>query len=455
MPTDTTTALPTAAPEAHGLRTAEVRDLIAELETGGLDPHALLIARHGQVLFRGAWDPWAADAPALVYSVSKTFTALAIGFLADEGLVDIDAPVDRYLDEPNPHGITVKHLLTMNTGHSREQTLDLPFSVRSLLAIPGEHAPGTHFAYNSPASYALSAIATAASGESLTDYLRPRLFEPLGIGPRWWIPLDGIDQGFSGLHLTIDDLARITICLADGGRFAGRQVIPTAFIDAMSRPWSDTRDPDDPDAGLGNWGRGYGYQVWGSRIGFRLDGAYGQFGIVVPDRGIAIAYQGASTEAHRTLDALLRLVEAFSDSPQDADDAALAPGLDSWTSRGLLTPTDPVQDAEGWSLSDLGEDRWLLGIPDAGTIEVDADGWRRSVLGAGDTSLAVAVRGERDGGEVRVHLVVLTSPHRVILTRDEDGLRLRWHSTPLWRPTIDTLHVPARVARAGLGAAAR
>ncbi|HWV50642.1 MAG TPA: serine hydrolase domain-containing protein, partial [Microbacterium sp.] len=375
MPTDTTMALPTAAPEAHGLRTAEVLGLIDELEAGGLDPHALLIARHGHVLFRGAWDPWTAEAPALVYSVSKTFTALAICFLADEGLVDIEAPVDRYLDEPNPHGITVKHLLTMNTGHSREQTLELPFSVRGLLTTPADHAPGTHFAYNSPASYALSAIAAAVSGESLTDYLRHRLFEPLGIGPRWWIPLDGIDQGFSGLHLTVDDIARITICLADGGRFAGRQVIPAALVDEMSRPWSDTRDPEDPDAELGDWGRGYGYQVWSSRLGFRLDGAYGQFGVVVPERGIAIAYQGASTEAHRTLDALLRLVDAFADEPVGNDDAPLAPELDSWTARALLTPTDPVQDAAGWSLSDLDERRWRLSIPEAGSIEVDPDRW--------------------------------------------------------------------------------
>lgn len=451
MPAETT-ALPTAAPEAHGLRTENVRSLIDELETGGLDPHALLIARHGHVLFRGAWGPWTTDAPALVYSVSKTFTAIAIGFLAEGGLLDIDAPVDRYLDEPNPHGITVKHLLTMNTGHSREQTLELPFSVRALLSVPGEFTPGTHFAYNSPATFALSAIVSAVSGETLTDFLRPRLFDPLGIGPRWWIPLDGIDQGFSGLHLTVEDLARLTICLADGGRFAGRQVVPASFIEAAAQPWSDTRDRADPDAEPGDWGRGYGYQVWCNRLGYRLDGAYGQFGIVIPERGIAIAYQGASTEAHRTLDALLRLVDTISDAPVDAEGAELDDDrLDSWSSRALLTSTDPVQDAEGWTLSDVDDDRWLLSIPDTGSVEVGADGWNRTVLGSGDASLVVAVRGERQGDAVLVHLVVPTSPHRVIITRDDGGLHVRWHSTPLWRPSIDTLHVPERVARTSAG----
>ena len=452
MPAETTsvaTALPTAAPEAHGLRTAEVRRLIDELEAGGLDPHALLIARHGHVLFRGTWAPWDAETPALVYSVSKTFTAIAIGFLADDGLIDVDAPVDRYLDEPNPHGITVKHLLTMNTGHSREQTTELPFSVRSLLTIPGDFAPGTHFAYNSPASFTLSAIVTAVSGESLTEFLRPRLLDPLGIGPRWWIPLDGLDQGFSGLHLTVEDLARLTICLADGGRFGGRQVVPVSFVQDAVEPWSDTRDPADPESELGDWGRGYGYQLWLSRRGYRLDGAYGQFGVVVPERGIAIAYQGATTEAHRTLDALLRLVDAFSDSPVEGESVELGTeGLDSWSARDLLASTDPVEDAEGWTLDDAGTDRWRLTIPDAGAIDVGPDAWTRATLGAGDASLLVAGRGERrTDGSVLVHVVVPSSPHRVILVRDDAGLQVRWHTTPLWRPIIDTLHLPERVAR--------
>ena len=138
----------------------------------------------------------------------------------------------------------------------------------------------------------------------------------------------------------------------------------------------------------------------------------------------------------------------------EADGTALAPARDSWTSRALIAPTDPVEDAAGWSLSDLSGDRWLLTIPGAGSVEVDAAGWNRAVVGTGDASLAVAVRGERDGDAVRVHLVVPTSPHRVIVTRDGDGLRLRWHSTPLWRPTIDTLHVPARVAQAAIAASA-
>jgi CubicO group peptidase (beta-lactamase class C family) len=443
--------LPEATPERHGLSTAAVLRLLDELEQSGLDPHALVIARHGQVLFRGAWQPWTEHTPSLVYSVSKTFTAIAIGLLESDGLIDVAAPVDRYLDLPNPHGLTVRHLLTMNTGHSAEQVNELPFDPAALLSTAPAHTPGEHFAYNSPASFALSAIVTAVSGRSLTELLKGRLFDPLGIGHRWWKPLDGIDEGFSGLHLDIDDLARIGIALADDGVVDGRQVIPQGFIRAATTPWSDNSGSAESTT---DWTLGYGYQLWRSRHGFRLDGAYGQFSLVVPESGVVVAYQGATTRTQETLDAIWRLVESFQDAALEedpADASRLADrrrALNSWSARDrLIVDATAVPDAAGWSLTDADQDRWMLTTP-LGPIEVAAD-WHRAVLGDGDESLAVATRAEaRADGSVLVHLVVPTSPHRLIITRGADGLHLGWHTVPLWAPVIDTLLVPDRVARA-------
>ncbi|MGM7670734.1 serine hydrolase domain-containing protein [Microbacterium sp. A93] len=439
--------LPTASPEQHGLRSADLLHLIDSLENAGLDPHALTVIRGGHVLFRGAWQPWAMHQPALVYSVSKTFTALAIGFLEAEGLVDVSAPVDRYLDTPNPHGITVRHLLTMNTGHSREQTLELSFDIEAVLTIPAAHAPGASFAYNSPATYALSAIVTTVSGLSLTEYLTPRLFEPLGITPRWWMKLDDLEQGFSGLHLNVDDLSRIGIALADEGRFGGRQVIPEAFIADATHPWSDTTDE-----GGGDWALGYGYQLWRSRYGFRLDGAFGQFVLVVPERNIVIAYQGATTDTGAVLDAFWRLVDVI-DNTAVADDASAtaalatrAARLDSWDARATLSVTTPVEDPTGWALVDTESGQWELMTP-YGVITVRADGWQRTVVGDGDELLVLVTRGEqRADGSVLVHVVVPTSPHRLIVTRGGDGLHIGWHIAPLWRASLTTLLVPPLVA---------
>jgi len=441
--------LPTASPESHGLSGTAINRLVAELEHEGLDPHALVIARHGTVLYRGAWAPWAADRAALVYSVSKTFTALAIGFLAEDGLLAVTEPVDRYLDLPNPHGLSVRHLLTMNTGHTAEQISALPFDVGLLLSTPPAHAPGTHFAYNSPASFALSAIVTAVSGRSLTGLLGERLLAPLGIGRRWWATCDGLDQGFSGLHLTVDDLARIGIALADGGRYGGRQVIPRAFLQEATEPWSDTSEHDAVDGVAGDWNRGYGYQLWRSRHGFRLDGAYGQFSLVVPERGIVIGYQGATVRTQQTLDAMWRLVEAFQDGPVAGSEAPLPDpaALDAWESWALLEPTGPATD-QGWALADAEDGGWELTLPGRDrTVAVSSDAWRHALLGGGEDALAIAARGERTpDGAVRVHVVVPSSPHRAILVRDTAGLRIGWHTTPLWAPAVDTLLTPAWVA---------
>src|SRR5690606_34856772 len=175
---------------------------------------------------------------------------------------------------------------------------------------------------------------------------------------------------------------------------------------------------------------GYGYQLWRSRHGFRLDGAYGQFSLVVPESGVVVAYQGATTRTQETLDAIWRLVESFQDDalPENAADtshlADRLAGLDSWGSRDrLVVDATPMPDAEEWGLADAGQDRWILTTP-RGPVEVDAD-WRRTVLGDGEESLAIAARGEaRADGSVLVHVVVPTSPHRVILTRDPVRLHL-------------------------------
>ncbi len=463
--------------DTHGIPAAAVLQLIDDLERQGLDPHALHIARRLEGewvdVFAAAWQPWTLNQPALVYSVSKTFTSLAIGLLEAEGRLGLDDSVGELLGLPNPHGLTVRHLLTMNTGHDAGQIETLQFDVRALLTVPPAATPGTSFAYNSDATYALSCIVTALTGERLTDYLRPRLLDPLGITERWMKPARGVEQGFSGFHITAGDIARVATMLADGGRYDGRQVVPAEYVTELSHPWSDTRDPSQPEDPSNDWALGYGFQVWRSTVGFRLDGAYGQFGIVDPVRGIVIAYQGSTTETQLTLRAFWRLLDAVTepgtaDAAADTETAALASqtaALDSWSARDLFRPDPAVPiPTDGWRLDERG-DGWTLMFPPLGGLEavsipVGADAWQRSTLALpapldlsdavvssppvdDATHVPVAARGERDGDGVVVHLVVPTSPHRMIVRALASGaVSAHWHTVPLQGPTLSTLAVP-------------
>lgn len=479
------TALPRSTPQSQGLSARALLDFLDALRDSGQDPHALQLTRHGVVLLDAAWAPHRGEGAALVYSVSKTWTALAIGLLVAEGRLDLHARLSDVLGLP-AGPITIHHLLTMNTGHSAEQLPEVGFDPARLLEVAPAHTPAHHFVYNSPATFALSEVVTHLSGEDLTSYLQPRLLDPLGIPRRWMRRVGAVEQGFSGYHLTVEDMTRIALTLADGGRFQGRQVIPADFVKAMAQPWSDNRDPAAPaptdDEEPNDWWLGYGYQVWRNRTGFRLDGAYGQFGLVLPEHGITLAYQGASTETHRVLDAFWALLERWGDEPvpgSDAERAAAAElaervaGLDSWDTRAsrLFLPdvaaTGETIDVTGWELRET-DASWELTLPrttspdgtaPGGTLPVHPGRWSSTVLigeedGAADapSALALATRAEEGDGALTVEITDLTSPHRIELRREADGsLAARWHTTPLWRASPATLIVPLHLAQQAAG----
>ncbi|MGW8566387.1 serine hydrolase domain-containing protein [Isoptericola sp. NPDC055881] len=460
-------------PESHGIRPAAVLDLLDDLEAPGLDPHGLVVARHGVPVVRGTWAPYRPDLPGLVYSVSKTFTAIAVGHLVADGALTVDDLAGSLLGLPTDTGITVRHLLTMNTGHTAEQVADLGFDSARLLTVVPEHAPGTHFVYNSSASMVLSSIVTTLTGERLTDYLRPRVLDPLGVQDPWWVGHRdgdrGIDQGWSGLHVTVEDVARLAVAMADGGRYDGAQVIPAGWLAEMGRPWSDNADSPGADH---DWARGYGYQVWRSRHGVRADGAYGQFGVAVPELGLAIGYLGATRSTDQVLDAFWRFADRLTDgplTPEDGDGARLRArlaALDTWPGRvgpdPVPTPAERISPAPWTLLPGEPSGPWQVDVG-GHLLTATADAWTTHVVPWPDGSLAsggshadrpvpvpdpvlvLALRGRADDdGRVRLDVVVPTSPHRLVAEgRPGERLDLAWTTTPLWRPTLSALVVPA------------
>lgn len=192
--------LPVAAPAAQGVDATRVLAFLDAVEAApGLEPHSLMILRHGHLVASGWWAPYTEHRPHLLYSLSKSFTATAAGIAAGEGLLDLDDTVLSYFPEldgditdPRSRAMRVRHVAAMATGHEdetwgRARDHDRDDVVRGFLLVPPEREPGTVFAYNQPATYTLGAIVQRVTGQSLTAYLRPRLLDPLGVGGTAWL----------------------------------------------------------------------------------------------------------------------------------------------------------------------------------------------------------------------------------------------------------------------------
>lgn len=184
-----TLSLPRATPESQGVDSRAIAAFLAATEQTVDHLHSLMVLRNGQVIAEGWWHPYAAERPHLLFSLSKSFTATAVGMAIAEGRLTLDDQVIGFFPEDTPAVVSenlaalkVRHLLSMSVGQATEPTLRQEHNwVRSFLSHPVEFMPGTQFLYNSIATYMCSAIVQYLTGQTLTDYLRPRLFDPLGI----------------------------------------------------------------------------------------------------------------------------------------------------------------------------------------------------------------------------------------------------------------------------------
>ena len=270
--------------------------------------HSIMVLKHGKVVLERWYNGESADKPHTMWSVSKTFTATAIGFAIDEGLIKLDDPVFSFFPEKLPPNLdenlalmTIRDLLTMTCGHDEEARFNRNNTdwVEAFLAHPVTHAPGTYFVYNSMGTYMLSAIITKVTGQNMNDYLEPRLWQPLGIEkPEWDKSPQGMSCGGWGLHLKTEDMARMGQCLLQKGKWNGKRVIPKSWVKQMttykveSGP-AGTRLEDMPRLGItkenNQWARGYCYQMWiCADNGYRADGANGQYFMVFPDKDVVL-----------------------------------------------------------------------------------------------------------------------------------------------------------------------
>jgi CubicO group peptidase (beta-lactamase class C family) len=297
-------SLPRSAAEDQGLSGAAIDAFVAALDASDQEFHTVTLVRHGQIVLEAEWTPYRLADRHLLYSVSKSFTSTAIGLAVDAGLFSIDDKVVSFFgpeDLPetisdNLAAMSLRHLLTMSTGHAQDTVQKLQRDdrmVRGFLSLDVEHEPGAPFVYNSGATYMLSAILQKVSGETLLEYLQSRLFAPLGITEATWgSSKEGITFGGWGLSLSTESMAKFGQLLLQHGVWEGQQLVPAEWVEAATSKQVSNAHEGNPDAQ-----QGYGFQFWRGRHNtYRADGAFGQFIIVIPEYDAVLAVTSASSD---------------------------------------------------------------------------------------------------------------------------------------------------------------
>lgn len=310
-------------PESVGIPSDLIQKLIDKLESGFTEPHGLMIMRHGKVCAEGWWAPYAPGIRHGLQSHTKTYAATAVGIACTEGLLKLeDKVIDIFREEApenpseNLKKLTVRDVLCMGCGMD---TMPAPSKdwIREFLATPVNHVPGTTYMYNSTGSTLLGAIVRKLTGLGLHDYLKPRLFDKIGINAdnlRWIYMPDGMEVGGGGLYATTEDNLRLMKLYADGGVWEGERILSEEYVMKASslQNESATEAKNNPMAKDNHLG--YGFQIWMCKPKgvYRADGAMGQFTIVVPDRDIIIAITENAAGAHwaqTTLDTMWEFLE--------------------------------------------------------------------------------------------------------------------------------------------------
>jgi len=352
--------LPRSNPEAEGVSSDSIIKFIDAAGNSQHEMHSVMVLRHGKVIAEGWWKPYSADLKHTMYSVSKTFTATAIGFAVAEKRLSVNDKVVSFFPAQLPdtvstnlNELTVKDLLSMSVGQQPDPTPlavtgESPW-VSSFMRMPIVNKPGTKFLYNSLGSYVLSAIVQKVTGQRVVDYLRPRLFEPLGIdGMDWEIDPAGINSGGWGLRVKTEDMAKVGQLYLQKGKWNGRQILPAAWIEEATTKKID-QAPDMPQAqrDSSDWNQGYAYQIWRSRNnGYRADGAFGQYILVLPEKDAVIVITSESPNMQDELNIVWKyLLPAFKEKelPPSKSTSELKEILSKLSLRAPATSSSPLE----------------------------------------------------------------------------------------------------------------
>ena len=280
------------------------------LQREDVNMHGYLLSVAGRELAKAYWFPFREGLPHRLYSVSKTFTGIAVGMLAEDGLLSLDQPVAGFFrdwlpEKPSPFllRLTIRDMLRMATCYRRtayREGIDENWALSFFTGTP-DHEPGMVFAYDTGCSQVLATLVKRVSGQEVIGFLENRLFRPLGCqDPRLWLrDPSGCCQGGTGLCMSLRDMHRVSECLLRGGD----GLVPGWYVREMEKKQIDTSLQEKEEERYG-----YGWQCWRTRAGWALYGMGGQLSVLCPDRKAVL-----STVADTRLDpvGVQRIYDAF------------------------------------------------------------------------------------------------------------------------------------------------
>ena len=289
------------SPESVGIRSEDIRSFLKESYKAGIQLHSFMLIRHGKVAAEGWYHPYTPDARHIIYSFSKTFTQTAIGFAVQEGILSLDEKLVDLFPEELPEKISenlaladIESLLTMSCGHEAELTTEDIENrggnwVKAFFEQPFKYRPHTMFQYNTTGTDLLCLILMKKTGQTLTQFLTPRLFEPLGIRkPLWEFDPLGYTFGAGGLFLNARELHQLGLLYLQEGLWHGKQLVPSQWV----------RESSAKQAENGQFG--YGYLFWlGEHNSYRADGKYCQWSVVLRDRDAVITVTAECRDGER------------------------------------------------------------------------------------------------------------------------------------------------------------
>ena len=327
-------------PELLGIPSLAVSKLIDNLEKDYTEIHSLMIMRHDQIAVEGWWSPYAPNLRHMMMSASKTFSGTAIGIAVREGITSLDERIAETFPEYLPQNvnenllnITVSDLLCMGSGSDHEVPVDQKWPGNYFQETEFKYKPGTEFLYNNAPATLLALIIKKKTGLDLPEYLKERLFDKIGIdydNVTWFKTPNGTTFAPGGLHCTTEDLLRLMRLYLHNGNWDGEQILDEEYVKLATSKRIDSSNI----FGYAEQDRfsdnvfGYGYMMWMSHddLGYRAEGAYGQFGIVIPKMDMIIAITQTSSESpvsQTTLDDVWEFVKEIKEEelPIDPDDS--------------------------------------------------------------------------------------------------------------------------------------